>query len=68
MDYGFTDLTDSKSIKSVIYGFWNGFGKILKSVSKSVNYGFFTDLEKFSKSVSFSNLSCNNIVKYNITY
>ena len=51
MDYGFADLTDSKSIKSVIYGFWNGFGKILKSVPKSVNYGFFTDLEKFSKSV-----------------
>ena len=51
MDYGFTDLTDSKSIKSVINGFWNGFEKILKSIGKSTNYGFFMDLEIILKSI-----------------
>ena len=33
MDHEFADLTDFKSIKSVIDGFWNGFGK-LSNLSK----------------------------------
>ena len=44
MDYGFTDLTDSKSIKSVIYGF----GKFLRAIPKSINYEFYMDLENYN--------------------
>ena len=41
MDYGLTDLTDSKSNKSVIYGFWNGFGNYSQIRTDFQNpYGF----------------------------
>ena len=36
MDYGFTDLTDSGAIKSVIYEFWKDLEIIIKSFPKFI--------------------------------